>query len=313
MKKNLILPMSLSILCCLYSESLAVDGITLRPYKTIKESGQPIESIRSKSATGRRPTYDKKVNIDESPSLTPEVELGEEGLAEQPKPDLKTLTLASTLKILTGNVNQNYTPIIEGTGTLGARKLGGGYLAGDLTLSLKPDYASGSAKDLAQQIRVDTGTIDVNVGISYLYLWKEYIDENGPQGFEIRAAGQLSYQHAATNSTNASSTSTETVSNDFGIVNPEIRAGLWLKYLYVGYKFAYDLTFGNKSDLSNEIDRSSIHKILGVMKIKQLSGETVDDSTKDPFYLELGYTGGKNSFNNGTFSMTFTKAWDSAW
>jgi hypothetical protein len=46
-----------------------------------------------------------------------------------------------------------------------------------------------------------------------------------------------------------------------------------------------------------------------IVKMEALSGK----GKEAPFYVECQYTGGKNSFQNGTFTFAIAKAFNAQW
>jgi hypothetical protein len=79
--------------------------------------------------------------------------------------------------------------------------------------------------------------------------------------------------------------------------------------LLIGYKYSHAFTFGQESTLTKDVDHTGTSKLLMLAKIQPLSG----GNSTDPFFLEFSYTGGKDSFNDGTFAITITKAFDTMW
>jgi hypothetical protein len=234
-----------------------------------------------------------------SPTPSPYAEVA----AVAPGPELQPLALGSTIQLNTGGVASGVLPIIDASGSLGT-----GALIGDFKLSLKPEPPSGDTKAVSQAIRIDSGTFSANLG----GLWRHSFTNNPadqPFLIDVRCAAQFSYQRARPATADASRSSTSTLT-EFGIVSPEIRLGLWLKYFYIGYKYAYTRTFGTTSELSDDLDRTAAHKFLMVAKLAALSGTADGDKNKNPFFIECQYTGGKNSVNGGSFSLLLTKAFD---
>lgn len=79
-------------------------------------------------------------------------------------------------------------------------------------------------------------------------------------------------------------------------------------YALVGYKFSYIETFGSQTDITQELNRSVVQKVLLQAKLPGLSGDTSEHP--NPAILELSYTSNKNKFNDGTWLFAFTKAFD---
>ncbi len=59
-------------------------------------------------------------------------------------------------------------------------------------------------------------------------------------------------------------------------------------------------------NVAAEINRSGTHKIILISCIDP-------DKTGKPFFVELSYTGGKNTFSGGTFSFAMTKVFNTSW
>lgn len=215
--------------------------------------------------------------------------------------DLEALRIGTSLQFNTGNTNSAIVPSIEGvsivdSGDFGHSDASYGDWMVDLKVAIKPEPATGTAQDIAQAIRTDIGTVNANFG--YLY---ELFRNDTPLGFEIRGAGQLSYQK--TPSTDSSGNSVG--STEFGVFSPEARIGIWLKSLLLGYKYSHNFTFGKDSTVSQELKNTCTHKIVAIMK---LTDAGVIAKENQPFYLEMNYTGGRNTINDGTFSVAITKA-----
>jgi hypothetical protein len=223
--------------------------------------------------------------------------------AEKNKPELKSLKLVPSFQINTNNTTANYVPAIEGQGAFKIGSWLGDDIMTQVVFSLKPNPPNGDKKEVAQSINVNTGVFSTNIGINYGHFWIDSANVNGPVGIEVRAGNQISYQRASINTVNqATQVVTEEVS-DFGIMTPELKLSMWLKYMLIGYKFSHNLAFGKNTELKNEVDKSINHKIYSAIRFDALSGK----NNQDPFYVELTYTSGKNEFNNGTFGVAFSK------
>lgn len=215
--------------------------------------------------------------------------------------DLEALRLGTNLQFNTGDTKSSLVPSIEGvsivsSGSFGHPDLSHGDWIVDLKVAIKPEPATGTAKDIAQTIRSDVGTVNANFG--YLY---ELFKKDDPLGIEIRGAGQLAYQKTPTTDDSGNSVGV----SEFGVFSPEIRVGIWLKSLLLGYKYSHNFTFGKNSTVSKELQDNDTHKIIAIIKLTDAGVIAKEDQ---PFYLELNYTGGRNTINDGTFSVAITKA-----
>ncbi|KAA0255540.1 hypothetical protein FBQ97_00165 [Acidobacteria bacterium ACD] len=229
----------------------------------------------------------------------------EKDLPIEPKP----LQFGSSLQLNSGSGSSTLQPVIEAHGTIGGMKpKRKSNLYGDFKLSLKSEPVSGDAEEIADAIRIDTGTLAVNAGAIWTYFFYPPEHDDGPLGFEARGAAQFSYQRVPELSI-SSGVSDPGTSPDFGILAPEVRVGVWLKYAFLGYKYSYAVTFGQASPVSTELDRTSTHKAILIAKVEPLSGQ----DGKSPFFIECQYTGGRNSFDGGSFSFAITKAFSAGW
>lgn len=212
-------------------------------------------------------------------------------------------SFASSLGVNSGNSAGTFRPTLDFQGSFPIGQKGNG--EAQIRLSIKGEPASGDAKEVAQTIRLDTGTISFNFGANYGTFIK---GTNGNMAWDIKPALQVSYQRASSASGVASG-SANTSKSDFGILTSELNAYLWMKYALAGYKFSYSNTFGNKTEVSNEVNDSAVHKILLQAKVDALSnGES--KSAPNPFVVEMSYTSNKNTFSDGTFLITMTKDFD---
>jgi hypothetical protein len=172
-----------------------------------------------------------------------------------------------------------------------------------IRVSLKADPSTGTAKDIAQSLRIDAGTASFNFGATY----GDSIGKSELFYWQVKPAIQASYQKAQSAESATSTITSANDNKDFGIINPEINLSMFIgDVALVGYKFTYMNTFGTKTDITHEIDNSTVHKITIQAKIPGLSG----DDHKNPAILEVGYVSNKQSFNNGTFIVGFAKAFD---
>jgi hypothetical protein len=217
---------------------------------------------------------------------------------EKQTPNLKSLTLAPSFQINTGTVSASYVPAIDGIGSF---EIGKGFDF-QFLFSIKPDPPSGNSNDVAQSIRINTGVFTGNIGVNYNNFWKPESDTDGPQGFEGRLGIPISYQRASSSDNSSTPQNTTGASaTDFGIFSPEIKLSLWLKYVLVGCKYSYHKAFGTSNQVSKNLDNSNVGKIYLASRIDALGGNN------SPFYVETSYTSNKDKFNNGTFSIGFSK------
>ncbi|KAA0250603.1 MAG: hypothetical protein EDX89_22645 [Acidobacteria bacterium] len=233
----------------------------------------------------------------------------------EPKP----LQFGSSLQLNSGSGSSMLQPVIEAYGRIGggtsndkesdkSKEQKKSNFYGDFKLNLKSEPVSGDAEEIADAIRIDTGTFAVNAGAIWAYFFYLPEDDDGPLGFEARGAAQFSYQRVPQLSS-SSGVADPGTTPDFGIFAPEVRVGVWLKYAFLGYKYSYAVTFGQASPVSTELDRTSTHKAILIAKVEPLSGQ----NGKSPFFIECQYTGGRNSFDGGSFSFAITKAFSAGW
>jgi hypothetical protein len=174
-------------------------------------------------------------------------------------------------------------------------------------LSAKPEPAGDNAKDVANSIRIDNGTFSANLGVLAHYFPLDSKEENGPIGGEIRGGFQMSYQRAKATATDTPSATRGT--KEFGIVSPEIRAGLWVKYFFLAYKLSYSNTFGKAVDVSEQINGSFTNKVAFVASLEEMVAGGGSPKL-NPFYIEFDYTGGKSKLADGTFTVAILKEFD---
>lgn len=227
---------------------------------------------------------------------------------------LKPLRVGSSLLINTNSTSSNVAPTIQAIGVVDSFDWKGGEMTSTINFQFKPDPASGTTEQISKTILTDPGTFALN----YSWQYAQIDQTDGPYGYDVNLGGNLTYQRSpvATDAT-ASTTTTNSV-HEFGTYSGDVRLGVWLKYLYAGYKYTRNMTFGGKNEISDSVNNANIHKLVLITKIESLSGpitekqsvDAISASQTNPFYVEIQYTGGKNSFNNGTFTIAVTKAFD---
>lgn len=176
------------------------------------------------------------------------------------------------------------------------------------SIEIKPQPSAGSTKDVSQDIRLDSGTFSFDGGFRYRYVQNDPIDK-APFGPVVSAKVKGSYQKAQLEST--STTNPEVKNTEFYMLSTEAAVGYWLKAAFVGYKYIFNTTSGDDSEVTKEINRSSVHKLTALFNVNQAyrqameSTDTKADSS--PYLLEIDYTGGKNKFGDGTLSFSIVK------
>jgi hypothetical protein len=223
-----------------------------------------------------------------------------EAQLEKAKHDLQPIPISANVQINSGSSASAVVPGIDASGYFQLSKS----LDFQMLFSIKPDPPAGTTADVAQSIRMSTGVFSANLGLNYNHFWKENADPggDGPQGVEARVGLPVAYQRASSTDPPASGQST-TSSKDFGLLSPEFKVSVWLKYVLLGYKYVYYFAFGNPNAVYDEIDRTGSHKVYLAAKLQALSG-----SDKTPFYVEANYTSGKNGFSGGAFSFAVSKS-----
>lgn len=213
--------------------------------------------------------------------------------------DLQSIPISANVQINSGGSASTVVPGIDANGSFLISKS----FDCQMLFSIKPDPPAGTTADVTQSIRMSTGVFSANLGMNYHHFWNE--DDkpgaDGPQGVEVRAGLPVAYQRAASTDGSASAQSSSS-SSDFGLLSPELKISLWLKYVLLGYKCAYYFAFGNSSQVYEAINRTGSHKVYLATKLQALSGD------KTPFYIEANYTSGKDSFGGGTFSFGVSKS-----
>jgi hypothetical protein len=308
-------------------------------YTDIKNANDKIlqQSLQSKSMAIIEPNETTKIAlIQQSEKLIAKYidELGaelsaantikvlESEVKREDEKDLKPLKLGSGLQVNTGGDHTNILPTINAFGRISPdhtpfrkncvfRQLN---YEGQIGISIKPDSTSGTVKNVSQTIRSDIGTISADGGFNLEVLRNNHDEKEGPLGFDIRIGTRLAYQRTPSLDNSGTSNNTDSKASDFGVFAPEARIGIWLKYIYAGYKISRNICFGNDNPVSNNLKNSNTHKIILIAKIEALSGGTTESGTTEkqdnPFYLEFSYTGDKNTINNGTFSFGMAKSFN---
>lgn len=227
---------------------------------------------------------------------------------------LKPLLLGTSVLVnnnSAGDADSTVIPIIEAAGNIAyndpeSKKLN---FYGDVKLSLRPEPSSSSVEDVSQIIRAETGTISFDAGGIWQYFLKTHNNPEGPIGIDLRCAVKLSYQRARSIDTDDAEYSDGL--SEFGILTPEIRAGIMLKYIYFGYKCSYNITFGSETDLSDEIDESYVQKFILITSIDTRTTDSAGN--KEEYYIEVNYTGSRNSLNDGSFGIAITRTFNTFW
>ena len=222
-----------------------------------------------------------------------------EAQLETRKHDLQAIPVSANVQINSGGSASTVVPGIDASGSFLISKS----LDCQMLFSIKPDPPAGTTADVTQSIRMSTGVFSANLGMNYHHFWNEDSKPgaDGPQGVEVRAGLPVAYQRASSTDGSASAQSSPS-STDFGLLSPELKISLWLKYVLLGYKYAYYFAFGNSSQVYDAINRTGSHKVYLATKLQALSGD------KTPFYIEANYTSGKDSFSGGTFSFGVSKS-----
>jgi hypothetical protein len=247
-------------------------------------------------------------SVEEYPAAAAEVFADQSKLAdaeaqlEKVKHELKVIPISANVQINSGSSASAVVPGIDASGSFPISNS----LDCQILLSIKPDPPAGTSADVAQSIRMSTGVLSANFGVNYNYFWKGDDKPQGPLGVEARVGLPVAYQRASSTDAPASGQSS-TSSKDFGLLSPEIKVSVWLKYVLLGYKYVYYFAFGNPNAVYEELNRTGSQKIYLATKLQALSG-----SDKTPFYLEANYTSGKNGFSGGAFSFAVSKSlsWD---
>jgi hypothetical protein len=221
-----------------------------------------------------------------------------EAQLEKDKHDLQVIPISANVQINSGSSASAVVPGIDASGSFPISKS----LDCQMLLSIKPDPPAGTTADVTQSIRMSTGVLSANLGVNYNYFWMGDKDPQGPLGVEARVGLPVAYQRASSTDQPASGQSSAS-STDFGLLSPEIKVSVWLKYVLLGYKYVYYFAFGNSNAVYEEIDRTGSHKVYLATKLQALSG-----SDKAPFYVEVNYTSGKNGFSGGAFSFAVSKS-----
>lgn len=176
------------------------------------------------------------------------------------------------------------------------------------SLEVKPEPSAGSVEDVSQIIRLDSGTFSFDGGFIGRYVQNDPID-NAPFGPVISAKLKVAYQKAQTDSTSTASPGLKRT--EFYMLSPEIALGYWLKAAFIGYKYIYNTTSGGDTNITNEVNKTSVHKLTALFNINQAyrqAQDNVDPKTDpSPYLLEIDYTGGKNTFGDGTLSFSVVK------
>ncbi|HQQ76759.1 MAG TPA: hypothetical protein PLB01_05350 [Thermoanaerobaculia bacterium] len=216
--------------------------------------------------------------------------------------DLQAIPISANVQINSGGSASAVVPGIDASGSFPISNS----LGCQMLFSIKPDPPAGTTADVAQSIRMSTGVFSANLGLNYANFRAESDTLNGPLGVEARLGLPVAYQRAASTDPPASGQAS-TSSRDFGLLSPEIKVSVWLKYVLLGYKYVYYFAFGNPNPVYEEIDRTGSHRIYLAAKLQALSG-----SDKTPFYVEANYVSGKNGFSGGAFSFAVSKSlsWD---
>jgi hypothetical protein len=214
--------------------------------------------------------------------------------------DLQALTISPNFQVNTGSSASAVVPGIDASGSFVMSK----NLDCQLLFSVKPDPPAGTTAEVTQSIRTTTGVFSANLGMNYNHFWND--DDtpgaDGPQGVEVRAGLPVAYQRASSTDQSTPPQSSAS-SKDFGLLSPELKASLWLKYVLLGYKYTYYFAFGSSSQVYDSINRTGAHKVYLATKLQALSGDN-----KTPFYLEATYTSSNNGFSGGTFSFAASKS-----
>lgn len=124
-----------------------------------------------------------------------------------------TLSAAPSFMLKSGNVAGTFAGSAD---FQGVTRLGNNGSV-QVRVSLKGDPATGTAKDIAQAIRVDAGTASFNFAGTY----GTFLGKNGIFAWEIRPAVQASYQKA-TSAEIASSSTSSSAPKEFGIFDSEV-------------------------------------------------------------------------------------------
>jgi hypothetical protein len=222
-----------------------------------------------------------------------------------PSPSLASLDVAPSFQVNTGSATASYVPGIDFIGKFNVTK----ELQTQFQLSLKPDPPAGAASDVAQSIRINTGVLTANLGINFSTFDADSSSEKGWLGLEARLGLPVSYQRAASTTSASGSPSTSTSSTtDFGLLSPEFKLSVWLRYVLIGYRYNYYVAFGNGGDVYSALQHTGAHRVYMAARIDALSGDNTGNKVASPFYLEMTYTSSGNAFGTGTFSLAFAKA-----
>jgi hypothetical protein len=226
---------------------------------------------------------------------------------ESEQRSLESLRPIPGVQVNTGKTSSTFVPSITLKGDFEIKPtllgMDGSF---QVLVDVRPDPPSGIVTDVAQSIRTSTGVLTANLGLNLTSFRKVVNAGEGSQGIEFRVGLPFSYQRAT--STGTGSQTPDSSTTDFGLFTPELKLSAWLRIILIGYKYNYYVSFGTPNAVSAELRHTSSHKAYMAARIDALSAKPNATSTVDsPFYFEVNYTGGKNSFGGGTFSIAFSK------
>lgn len=215
----------------------------------------------------------------------------------------KALKLGPGIRIIDADGVTTFVPVIEAAGDLGNREWAGGSLRGSVAFKLIPEPTSGDASKVADQIRIDTGTFAVNLGASYSRFALAADDKDGPIGLEARLGTQIAYQRLSESTGTDDEGSSR--GEEFAIISPELRVGAWLKYIYLGFKVAYNATSSENSAVAEEIDGSITEKAVMIIPV------VFDSSNSDqPMFIEASYTSSDSEASEDVLSIALVKTFN---
>jgi hypothetical protein len=222
------------------------------------------------------------------------------GVSAQPEPRLAPIVISPDIQYTAGNVAQGIAPVVQGQGE---HKFGDADSASGLALQfkvlLKPTPQASTPEEVAQQVKIDAGLAAGGFGLraAWFPAAVNTSESTGTWGIDSRISLQVAYQRAQTTDEEVA----DVVRSDFGMINPEVVLGVWLKYLYIGYGVRRFWTFGTADvpdELTADVDQRNLHRVLGIIPLQLSSGES-----STILYLEGAYAADQQDFSKGTFVM----------
>lgn len=200
------------------------------------------------------------------------------------EPTLSPIVLGASLKLdLAGDAV--VLPVVEGQWdeyVVGSAQ-GAGSVRWQGRIAIKPEPPAGESSDVARLIRSINGVAEVGTGIVMAY----YVAKSGALGGYLRLGGELAYQSADTLEETDTSGS-ELEASRFGIGSGSAAAGLYLRYVYVGYEVRLLGVFGKNvsDDLKDDVQDGVVHRGQVVIPV---TIESADSGSEKTLYAAFGY------------------------